>query len=649
MTNNIWLSGALSALVLVGCSRGTDTPDTPETPIVTDVAATDAVYDAFMAVANEAFVDTNAGEADLSGLVAALPDYASLTWDAKSYDMATGATVFEGLAIGLGTDTQFGLSFEEAKVWGLETDLLTARLSGERLSESGALFSRMEATNASYFGLAQAFNQLFDTILSGIEEELPDGAELAFDRLESNTDRMVLTGVSLRPWELSLLPAETVTALDDEIPEEAIGYIHLGQHLLAVSRSMAIENSITVGTVGRIEMRQPGSEFTADYDVGFLGIENAAGFDVERYVIRDYSGSQISEYTHTPMPGEIISLSGFPAGFSMAQSESYAASTITGIRLDKVMGFLVRSELPGMDERDLLSFGRWDVSNYQAQLNDREILKAEHAYFDGTDFEWLIPSDVSFGIHGATLNTGELTGFFQILFETFMDEAESDELSETEQTEMDLVREGVQKAIDLMPEHGLDKLPFDVDFSATWDGDAGPADVSMVFDAEGFGKSSFEFAITGPDYAALQAAYEAEDRDAAFEASFETSFAFRGARFAEEDKGGYDKLFGFAHALGKEYPDQGWGAMLGNMEPAQLRAYLGTMMRMGKAAAADEFPPAAGWIESYASYLETGGSIEFASNPPTPVTKALIDSHDGDEPEPDEIVEIFGLTVTHTK
>ena len=84
-------------------------------------------------------------------------------------------------------------------------------------------------------------------------------------------------------------------------------------------------------------------------------------------------------------------------------------------------------------------------------------------------------------------------------------------------------------------------------------------------------------------------------------------------------------MFAYAHALGKEFPDEGWGAMLGNMEPAQLRTYLGTMMRMGKAAAAEEFPPAADWIEAYASYLESGGAFEFASNPPTPITKALID------------------------
>lgn len=342
-------------------------------------------------------------------------------------------------------------------------------------------------------------------------------------------------------------------------------------------------------------------------------------------------------------------MSGFPAGFSLAQSESYGMSAVTNLRLDKAMGYLARSELPGMDERDLLSLGRWDLTDYRAQLNDREIITAESAYFHADSFEWIIPSDLSFGMQGANLNTGEITGFVQILLEVFMDQSASDDLGETEQAEMDLVREGIQKAIDLMPEHGLDKIPFDVEFRSTWDADGGPADFSGVFDADGFSKTEFELGLTLPDYAAVQAAYEAEDQEAAFEESFENMFAFRGARYSEQDKGGYDKLFGFAHSLGKEYPDQGWGAMLGNMEPPQLRAYLGTMMRMGKASAAAEFPPAADWLESYASFLESGGTFEFASNPPQPINKAFIDAQGDEDPEPEEIVEIFGLTVTHTK
>lgn len=646
---HILLGGMLAAIAVSGCSQATDTPDAKDPVTATHDATTEAGADAFAAFVNETFTLADASEANLEAVVSALPAYASMRWDSKSFDPASGATVFEGLSIGIGSDPEFGMTFESASLWGLETDLITARLQGQRLAETGPLFTRLEGTNVSYYGVAQAFNVLFDSILSGIAEDLPEGVELSFDKLESNTERVIVSGVSLRPWELALLPPERVTDLDDEIPGEVVDFIHLGQQLIAVSRAVAIDKSVSIGTQMSLEMRQPGADYSAAYDVGFVGAENIQGMDVDTYVARDVRSTQTNDYTHTPMPGEVISLTGFPAGFSMAQSERYGSSTVTGLRLDKVMGFLARSELPGMDERDLLSFGRWEVRDYEAELNDKEILKAEHAYFNGDSFEWLIPSDISFGMHGATLNTGELTGFFQILFETFISEAAPDTVSEEEQAQMNLVREGVQKAIDLLPEHGLDTLPFDAEFSAKWDADGGPTDFSAAFDADGFGKSAFELGINLPDYTALQAAFEAEDKEVAFEDAVQDTFAFLGARFYEEDKGGYDKLFGFAHALGKEYPDQGWGAMLGNMEPAQLRTYLGTMVRMGKSAAGQDFPPAADWIEAYASYLESGGSFEFRSNPPQPINKALMDSYDDVDPEPEEIVEIFGLTVSHTK
>nr|WP_070961436.1 hypothetical protein [Hyphomonas sp. Mor2] len=644
MKNRIWVSGAMAALMMVGCSQQVDVPDA-ETPSV----VVDATYDAFMAVANERLTVSDAAEADLTDLAAALPEIAALRWDSKSFDATSGATVFEGLSLGISTDPEFGVRFDEAKVWGLDTDLLTARLTGERLEESGLIFSRLEGTNMSYYGLPQVLNAVFEQMLAGVEEELPEGTELAFNELSSVSERVVLTGVSLRPWELTPLSPEALSWIDEDIPPEVLNYIHLGQQFIAISRSIAVETNIAFGTAGAIELLQPGAELTAEYEIGFIGVQNTRGFDFESYVVRDYSGSQVNAYSAAAMPGDVVTLSGFPAGFSLAQKESYSSATISDVRLDKLMGFFARSELPSLDEQDLISFGRWSASDYRAELNDREILTAERTYFNADQFEWFIPSDLSFGMEGATLNTGELTGFFQVLFETFLDAAAPEEMNEQDQAEIDLVREGLQNAIDLLPEHGLDTLPFDAKFNLSWDPETGPTDLNLLFDADGYGKSAFDIGITLPGYAAVQAAYESEDREAAFEEAFMNAFAFRGARLLEEDKGGYAKLFGFAHDLGKQYPQEVWGSMLANLEPEQMRAYLGTMMRMGKTAAAEEFPPAADWIEAYASYLEAGGTIEFASNPPEPITAAFIEAQNNEDPDPDMIVEILGLTVTHTK
>ena len=639
-------AGLVLAAGIAGCTPAEAPPET--TAVKDGGISMHASNDGYLAYANDAFTVVGASEADLSGLTASLPSYASLTWDARTFDAASGATVFEGLALGFGGEEKFGINFETAKLWGYEDDLLLSRMAGDRLSETGSLFTRLEGTNVTYFGVAPVLNSIFEETLEQLDAELPEGFKFGFDRFDSNTERFVMSGVSLRPWELSLLAPNKITDLDEDIPAEVIEVIHGAQRLIAVSRSLSIEKTVSLDTDFTFEMRQPGAETNVSVSVELAAAEGIDGFDVEKNIARGYSGSQTNVYSDELVPGEVVTFSGFPAGLTLAQQESYGSSEMKNLKLDKLMGFFARSELPMMDERNLLSLGTWEVSDYVSQLNDKTILTAERGFFDGENFEWIIPSDLSFGLTGAQLNTAELGEFFFVFFETFMNEAYLGDLPDSEREQMALVREGVEKAMELLPEHGLDVLPFDMSVSAKWSADSGPTDFAFEWDAEGYGRTEFSVGISLPTYEALQAAFDSEDREDAFETAFLEAFSFRGARWFEQDKGVYDKLFGFAHALGKEYPDEGWGAMLGSMEPAQMRSYLGTMTRMGKASAGAEFPPAAEWIESIATYLETGGSLEIASNPPNPIDEELIDSYE-DDPEPEEIVEIFGLTVTHTK
>lgn len=637
------LAGIALSLMVVACDSADDAGD----PVVT--VSDDAIYQTFLRFADETFTAENGTAADLSALADTLPDYARLTWRSDAFDPSSGATTFEDLKLSFGDDpNQFGVAFSEAKIWGYDDTLLIARLNGERLDEGGPLFERFDATDMSYFGFAAALNDVVESVFAEFESDLPPEFDFGFNAIESTSARMVLSGVELRPWELSLLSQDALPEFADDIPEEALDAIHAGQWLIAIIRSIGIEKSVTFDTDVTVDMRQPGAEYTAEIQVDFAATDELRGFDLATNYSRGYESTDTSLYTDANLPGEVLTLSGFPAGFRLAQYESYDSANISDMRLDRVMGHVARAQWPSMDERDLLSFGRWTLSNYAAELNDNEVLRAETAYFNADQFDWFIPTEIDFGITGATLSTGEIVEFFYVFFDAFMNEATLDEMNEADRAQAELVKEGVERAIELLPEHGLDTLPFDGSFKANWAADTGPTDVAMRLDAEGYGETQFDLALTLPVYRDIQIAFESDTREADMERAFQDAFAFRGLRWLEEDKGGYDKLFAFAHALGKEYPDQGWGAMLGSMEPAQLRGYLGTMTRMGKSAALNEFPPAADWIEAYATFLESGGSIEVVSDPPDPITFDFFDDFDA-EPDPEEIVEIFGLSVSHTK
>ncbi len=298
-----------------------------------------------------------------------------------------------------------------------------------------------------------------------------------------------------------------------------------------------------------------------------------------------------------------------------------------------------------MEVRDLLSFGRWEVRDYTGKLNEKTVVTAESMRLNADRFAWLIPTEIDYEINQATLNIDETSLFFKLFAEGLMGEDIQDE---NEKAEFELIMQGIDKAITLLPEHDLDTITFDATMTAKWGADTGPADLAISIEAEGFGDMAFDVAGDLPVYAQLQTAFESADRETAFEDAFEAAFAFRGLHWLERDKGGYDKIFGFAQAIGKEYPDEGWGVMLANMEPAQMRTYLATIIRIGKTGAEQEFPPAADWLEAYASYMTEGGTIAFNMDPPVPLTQDLIEGFD-DDPEPDEIVETLGISVIHTK
>ncbi len=645
------LALATTSLALAACG---DNPEVPTTDLeaAKPSASSNLTTDLgeFDDLLNKPFSIDGASEADLSDLVAALPAYASIEWETKSFDANSGATVFKDLSIGFGEAEKFGLNFEEAKVWGLETDLLEARLQGERLSESGAIYTRLDGKNMSYFGAAEAMNRTFALFLDQIEEDFPPEFTLSVDEFESVTERVVSTNASLLPWELVLAPAELLSDIDEDAQSTLLDVMHLGQHLIAVTRSIGYDDMVLSKTKGRFAMTQPGAVSEVDMAFEFAAYRGARGFDLASAIVRGGSTSQTNTYQDVDFGGdefENVAFSPFPDGFTMAQEANYASSRIADIRLDKLMGFLARAELPDMEERDLLSLGQAEILDYTVKLDEGEILSAERFFVDMTNFEWFIPSQLEFTIEGATLRPGEFSGIFLDIFEAGMRSTAIDEPEM--QQEFDLVMEGIGKAIDLLPQHGLDQIPFDTTFKGNWDADAGPTDTMISFDSDGFGAQLFEIDLNLPTYEMAKTIYNSDDPEAAFETAFEETFAFNSLRWKETDKGGFDKLFGFAHALGKEYPDQGWGAVLGSMEPAQMRAYLGTTMRFAKAEATREFPQAADWIEAYARYLESGGSFEFVAAPPQPITMELIESYDDRDPEPEEMVEIFGLKVTHTK
>lgn len=678
-----WIPAAIAAVVLAACGRN-EPPPLPEVPgfgseaddpviAPRDWSETVAAFETF---AEEALSIEGASEADIAGVQAALPDWISLSWDEASFDSASGATTFSNLALTINTEPAFGLSMETARFWGLDGDFLAARLSGERLDETGKVFDRMEATSVRYFGIADALNALFETMLA-LEM---DGAASEFNVQEVTVeaDRLVIAGMSLRPFEYVPLSDEQFAALDDamqgdelpplvvsgtgddedepaleaetdepvesdaDTPFEEADVIRIAQQAIAFGRTLSVDRGAAFGISARLdilssnEVEDAAAQFqmnqVQEVKVDFYGYEGLRGFDIDQFIVangREGQGLNMSGASF-----EEVGMDGF--GFRYEQT--YDFSLVESLKLDRLAGFLARSELPSMQERDLMSLGTWSTQGYAVQLNETDVFKADLVQFSAEDFAWLIPEKLSLDLKGVNVSVAEIG-------ELVLDIIPSGQLSAQERAAL----VDVETAIGMLDDHGLATLPFDFSLRGTWDSDTGEAGFRLASTAEGFGDRLFRFGIRLPDYAQIEALNVSDEAfGPGFEALYDENFAFIGARYFESDEGGYDKLFGYLHALGGIYETEGWGATLAGMPPERLRGFISSIIRSGMGSLPKDYPQAADWLEAIAAYFETsGGSLDMRAEPGEPLTPDAIKmaAEEGDD---EAWLDQFGISVTHT-
>ncbi|WP_084418061.1 hypothetical protein [Henriciella litoralis] len=629
-----------------------------------------ATMDSFESFADELFTVRDGREAELADIQDALPDLVSLSWDEKSFNEDNGATRLENLRITINTEPAFGLAIAEADIWGLNSDFIAARLRGERLDEQGDMFERVVARDLSYFGAADALNSLFQTLEDEIQTDDAEFAEFGVRQLDGTTERLAMSGGKLRPFEYVPLSEAQYAALDemfndssdwdsdaypeaddpmdlpaedavDEVAEvdEGLKTLRLAQQVIAVLRTIEIEKGAVSGTEVQFDMGSDAFSQVFYVSIDFSGYEGYRGFDIDRLV---YAGIRQGQEVKVSADDDEMVAAAYPSGLNYAQVESVAFSSYEGLELDKLAGFLARSEFPGIRERDLMSLGTWSGQDYVQTINGNETFSARSLQFMGDDFVWLLPRSLEGRISGAMIHPGEYGRFVMQLIPSASDDAETE-------AEMKEIRENLDTAIGLLDENGLAVIPFNFRGVANWNENTGRTSFSLASEADGFGETAFTLDINLPDYGDIRAAYEADEGwSEAITPVLEDKLAFVSMRYFDRDNGGYDKLFGYLNELGKVYSNEGWGATLSTMPPKQMRANIATMVRSAKAAAKAEYPPAEAWLESIAAYYQTpGGSLEIRVKPDKPLGQAQFDAMAESE-DPAAEIKRMGISVTHT-
>lgn len=605
------------------------------------------------------YSDPDSVSVDLQSLADALPDTLAISWADTSYDEANGATSWQDLTITFAfADQSISVVAGTVSAWNLDTDFLAARLRGERLDESGPLASRISAETIRVEGVAASLDWLFSTWFADFVDE-PEFAELNFsvDHFDISQDMLVLDGLSLRRWELVPLSADMLPddiAEDEEALTILLPIAEAYQWWIAFGRAMALDASLSTGVRGdfaydMLVPDSPGSSISAETYTGRYLIYNMQGYDIEAYYsddltyIQDMSFEAPSDEVDAPAEGAEALLQ----DFNFERTDSYGVGVVIGMELDTVLGHLARAEVPSIEERDLMSLGHWVFEDINSIWFGEDLISVKSAQFRMDSFVSYIPTVVDIQFDDITLDIGGMVDL-GLRFGNYMVSA-SDDTEDLEASEAQAFVDALEMAQTKLPEFGFDRMTIDFAMKADWAADAGDFSFDYKSQAEDFAGESMQVGLVFPTYGDIVSTFAGDEPSGDFEQVFEDSFAFTGFRYAMSDFGGFDRMFGFAQSIGAEYQEEGWGAMLANMDPAQMRTTMATFVRLAKGEARTEFPPAVEWIESVAAFLETsGGEIEFLVQPSEPITSETFDAPQFEDEDVDWIVARLGISVTHS-
>lgn len=637
-----WVVGA--ALTLAACG-GAQQGETPGATIdtATESNAERAFFEQLLTSPYEGSPSSGTEPVDFAAAFADLPEGVSLQTGAVSVVAESGATRVEDFAVVYDLEgTPVGVEAEEVLFYGFNPDAIADRMRGTNLEADLSVADRIELRGVKSVGMDAVSKLMMDQYISTLEDLAPLDDEVltelnAIELFNYNftMDTLLIEGFDLHPFVYAAIEDTGEEEVDFSVDGETFTLAsnsnddRLGVQLVgAFARSFSLDAVAYDDLVFEYSMRDNNVEMSMDIAVGLSGLRDYDRGDLS------FSGSW-----DTIIGGEFPIPDPESDGTEMKSvpmTGGVRASTISGFKMAKVFEAMANWEMPETNDADVFDLGRWEIMDYDLDIADQTLFKSKQIVFD-SDFHWLLPTTIKLSLTDTGYDIGNL-------FEVMTTEM-------GEELEPGLSPEDLRKGLEIVEQYGFSCLCGDYSIDLNWDEDSGAISYreSGRF-AEAFsGNSSADIGFSTP--ARMAGLFDLDDPEAEFETAFKEDFEFRSYESVLNDTGGLENLFEMLHAIGEAFPEQEGMAMLTYNDAAQLRMLSVNMVNGMKPMVRQELPSADPWMDAVASFLEEGGSLAIAVKPETPITVSMIESFDESDAElgPEQIVDILGLTVTHTK
>ena len=567
------------------------------------------------------------GEVDVDSLLSFLPEAINVAYADAAYDQGSGMTTLSDLKVTFGDTDGQGLSIETLKIAGFDEDFLRARIAGTNFDQSAVIIDHFEAQNLSLFGMEQFYEGVTDAYLEtvnelteeAIGEDIPD-IEQSIDKLEYVIEQIVIDDFELLPFEL-FAPREGAGGEPDE------DFATL-QRFATFYRAIGAKGMSMIGASSVIEMTQDGQPMSMNMDVPKVSMRDWRGGD---YGYSSVEGMTFDMKVSLPEEDDV-------PFESMDMSAEFASYSLENLRLDKAMRWLSRGEMPPTTETDLMSLGVWKMQDMTFNMFGAPFYSVESSVTDMSEFHWFVPTRI-------TQKTENLVYDFGALFETLSDVIPELQEGGPEAQEMFL------SVLEIAKEYDLSAPSMDLGFKWLWNPDTGAGSFSMDTGLDGYGTMTFDMSGAIANFQRWVDEASVEERsEEQLEALMAETANLAGLRFEMDDRGGNDRLFDAAIALGEALKDiSPEAATLAAYDKDTLKLLLASSIKGGAELGAAEFPPIRDYASALADYLTEGGKFAIALEPDAPLsmeTVAKLDQIDAPS-DIEPLLEEFGFSVTY--
>lgn len=617
------------ALSFVGCGGAQE----DNSPVEAAVSAIDgnserAYFEKLLNTPYQGVPSSGSEPVDFASAFSDLPDGISLQTGTVSVVAESGATRVEDFAIVYDLNgTPVGVEAEEVLFHSFNPDAIADRIRGTNLDGTLTVADRIELRGVKTVGMSAVSELMMQEYIRTLEDYTPLDGEVvnelnAMEIFNYNftMDTLLIDGFELYPF----VYAGANDGAEGDVDDDQLGWQMFG----AFARSFSLEAVAYDNVAFEFSMREDDVELSMDVVIGLSGLRDYDRGDLA------FSGSWDSVIGGDfPMPDP--ESDGMEMN-SVAMTGGILSSTVSGVKLSKAFEALANWEMPAVSDTDVFDLGRWEMTDYTLDIADKSFFKSEQILFD-SDFHWLLPTAINLSL----VDTGyDIGNFFDVM---------TTELGEEFDSELSV--EDLRKGVEIVQQYGFSCLCGDYALDLNWDVESGAISYRENGQfADAFsGGTSADIGFSTPDR--IAGLFAVDDVEAAFETAFKEDFEFRGLESVLNDTGGLENLFEMLHAIGQAFPEQEGMAVLAYNDAAQLRMLAVNMVIGMKPMVRQQLASADPWMEALASFFDEGGSLNVSVKPETPITVSLIESFAESDEEigPDQIIEILGLTVTHTK